>query len=135
MQCFSAETEVWQHRESGCASRSLDPRGGDCGKILMPLTTVLNRRRPGPGTSSRAQTSCFHAPGEFHRLGEKRIIRASRENPSTTNGNSSAKLRLPSPLCKLHSEKLSQDTCDFRTATRARNREESLKIKTRNFRF
>jgi len=22
MQCFSAETEVWQHRESGCASRS-----------------------------------------------------------------------------------------------------------------
>lgn len=133
-QCFSAETEVWQHRESGCASRSLDPRGGDCGKILMPLTTVLNRRRP--GTSSRAQTSCFHAPGEFHRLGEKRIIRASRENPSTTNGNGSAKLRLPSTSLQVYTaENWVEILAIFERRRRARNREEWLKMKTRNFRF
>lgn len=54
-----SRVEVWQHRGSGCASRALGPRGGDCGKILMPppttttVTMVLNRRRPAREASSR----------------------------------------------------------------------------------
>lgn len=62
--------EVWQRRESGCASGT-GARGGDCGKILMPATVcpppvVLNHRY-----GESCSTSCFHAPRAFHRARKK----------------------------------------------------------------
>lgn len=55
-----SRVEVWQRCESECASRVLGPRGVDCGKILMPLTTPFADENDGAqlvatgaGTSSR----------------------------------------------------------------------------------
>lgn len=94
-QCLSVRPEVWQRRESGCASRARVHVVGDCGKILMPSTTPLARakgaqpaaatdgdRRRGNEKSTLA--SCFHAPAEFHRHGENRIIKTLRGNPATS---------------------------------------------------
>lgn len=91
--------EVWQRRESGCASGT-GARGGDCGKILMPATVcpppvVLNHRY-----GESCSTSCFHAPRAFHRARKKRGSRegkkgvslgASRENSTIARRGSESK--------------------------------------------
>jgi len=74
MQCLSVGPRCGNIAGAGGASRVLSPRGGDCGKILMPPTTppppptttmtmVLNRRRP--AREQVRATSCFHAPEEL----------------------------------------------------------------------
>lgn len=112
-----SRVEVWQHRGSGCASRALSPRGGDCGKILMPLTTppppppppmttttmtmVLNRRCG----NKLARLPAFTLQESLGRLREKRIIRTSRGNPSATfNQRGDARFNLSSFSCRLQCE-------------------------------
>lgn len=61
-----SRTEVWQRRrERVCASRAeAGPRGGDCGKILMPPTTPQRAggaqpAATGAGTRARARLPAF----------------------------------------------------------------------------
>lgn len=65
-QCLSVGPRCGNVGESGCASRAeaTGPRGGDCGKILMPLTTPqrADGAQPaatGAGTRARARLPAF----------------------------------------------------------------------------
>lgn len=110
--------EVWQHRGSGCASRALSPRGGDCGKILMPPTTPFAAVAADDDDDDGAQPAATGAGNKFARLPaftlqeslkglrEKRIIRTSRGNPPTTISQCSPKLNLSSFHCVLQIEEL-----------------------------
>lgn len=84
--------EVWQRRESGCASGT-GARGGDCGKILMPatvcpppvvLTTTVatgNPARLPAFTLQERFTAHAKKEGRSREEGEKGIsLGASREN-------------------------------------------------------
>lgn len=80
-----SRVEVWQHRGSGCASRALSPRGGDCGKILMPLTTPLAAAAADDDDDDGAQPAATGAgtnSRDFLLSRSRRVSRDSAKNVS-----------------------------------------------------